>query len=255
MSFMQFDYPTPRLHPKHNNWCEDLPENHEPQLVPPQLRWLTERNDIYLEVPRYRTEVMWGGMLLSAFLSLACAVLSLILAFVMTAGLKWYDLYGILIWLWAGGFFPPLILYCLKMYFVEPRSQPIRLNRKRQKLYVYNYKQPWQPWRKAITRISVYHWADIHGEVHFESTPAISGYHLYGALCEPGTHQVVERFVLAKEWGEREQLNQIWSYLCMYMQHDDELPPPRNAGTADFWQPRKADAWPEAMERESTSTP
>ncbi|WP_342768401.1 DUF6708 domain-containing protein [Mangrovibacter plantisponsor] len=136
---------------------------------------------------------------------------------------------------------------------MEPRSQPIRLNRKRQKLYVYNYKQPWQPWRKAITRISVYNWADIHGEVHFESTPGIRGYHLYGALCEPGTHQVVERFVLAKEWGEREQLNQIWSYLCMYMQHDDELPPPREAGTPDFWQPRKADAWPEAMERESTT--
>ncbi|WP_353613827.1 hypothetical protein [Mangrovibacter phragmitis] len=61
MSFMSFEYPKPRLHPKHNNWCEDLPENHEPQLVPPQLRWLTERNDIYLEVPRYRIEVMWGG--------------------------------------------------------------------------------------------------------------------------------------------------------------------------------------------------
>ncbi|PWW04911.1 hypothetical protein DES37_1141 [Mangrovibacter plantisponsor] len=149
--------------------------------------------------------------------------------------------------------FSILIKYGLTTYFIEPRSQPIRLNRKRQKLYVYNYKQPWQPWRKAITRISVYNWADIHGEVHFESTPGIRGYHLYGALCEPGTHQVVERFVLAKEWGEREQLNQIWSYLCMYMQHDDELPPPREAGTPDFWQPRKADAWPEAMERESTT--
>ncbi|MEY8712914.1 DUF6708 domain-containing protein [Mangrovibacter phragmitis] len=249
MSFMSFEYPKPRLHPKHNNWCEDLPGNHEPQLVPPQLRWLTERNDIYLEVPRYRTEVMWGGMIflvvIFTFIIFFLAFYSIAIAhyfFVITAFLT-----SIVILC--------LVFFALKTYFIEPRSLPIRLNRKRQKLYVYNYKQPWQPWRKAIIRISVYNWADIHGEVHFESTPGIRGYHLYGALCEPGTHQVVERFVLAKEWGEREQLNQIWSYLCMYMQHDDELPPPRNAGTADFWQPRKADAWPEAMERESTSTP
>ncbi len=248
MSFMQFDYPKPRLHPKHNNWCEDLPENHEPQLVPPQLRWLTERNDIYLEVPRYRIEVMWGAGIVLAILFFAFSIFFGCFGLIMDDGAALcFGLLSALIPFSAG-------LWVLKVHFVEPRSQPIRLNRKRQKLYVYNYKQPWQPWRKAITRISVYNWADIHGEVHFESTPGIRGYHLYGALCEPGTLQVVERFVLAKEWGEREQLNQIWSYLCMYMQHDDELPPPRNAGTADFWQPRKADAWPDAMERESTST-
>ncbi|WP_226572440.1 DUF6708 domain-containing protein [Mangrovibacter yixingensis] len=246
MSFMQFDYPKPRLHPKHNNWREDLPENHEPQLVPPQLRWLTERNDIYLEVPRYRIEVMWWMIILAA----SQAVFSMFFLLWLFISIQIYSLAVISIVV-----FSSFTFHSLRMFFVAPRSLPIRLNRKRQKLYVYNYKQPWQPWRKAIIRISVYNWADIHGEVHFESTPGIRGYHLYGAQCEPGTHQVVERFVLAKEWGEREQLNQIWSYLCMYMQHDDELPPPRNAGTADFWQPRKADAWPEAMERESTSTP
>ncbi|WP_226569217.1 DUF6708 domain-containing protein [Mangrovibacter yixingensis] len=247
MSFIQFDYPTPRLHPKHNNWCEDLPENHEPQLVPPQLRWLTERNDIYLEVPRYRIEVMWGGVLGWGIFTIA--YIFFLNVFVFSVGIYVFTLMTLL----ASVFKFVIAYFCFKTYFIEPRSLPIRLNRKRQKLYVYNYKQPWQPWRKAIIRISVYNWADIHGEVHFESTPGIRGYHLYGALCEPGTHQVVERFVLAKEWGEREQLNQIWSYLCMYMQHDDELPPPRNAGTADFWQPRKADVWPEAMERESTT--
>ncbi|MEN3754836.1 hypothetical protein ABC733_25755 [Mangrovibacter sp. SLW1] len=79
MSFMQFDYPKPRLHPKHNNWREDLPENHEPQLVPPQLRWLTERNDIYLEVPRYRIEVMWGAWIVLAILFFACSIFLVVL--------------------------------------------------------------------------------------------------------------------------------------------------------------------------------
>jgi len=53
----------PRLNPPISCWREDMPENHEPQLVPPQLRWLSTRNDIYLEVPRYGTDGIWRGIL------------------------------------------------------------------------------------------------------------------------------------------------------------------------------------------------
>ncbi|VDZ75316.1 Uncharacterised protein [Atlantibacter hermannii] len=60
MPLLSFDEPQPKLNPPISCWREDMPENHEPQLVPPQLRWLATRNDIYLEVPRYGTEVMWG---------------------------------------------------------------------------------------------------------------------------------------------------------------------------------------------------
>ena len=87
---------------------------------------------------------------------------------------------------------------------------------------------------------------------HFQQQVA---YRLYGAVCKPGTHDVVARFLLAREWEEREQLNQIWSYLCMYMQHDNALPEPRESAPPDFWRPRKADKWPEEMERESTTAP
>jgi len=61
MPLFTMDEPQPRLNPPIKNWREDMPENQEPQLVPPKLRWLTTLNDTFLEVPRYSTEVVWGG--------------------------------------------------------------------------------------------------------------------------------------------------------------------------------------------------
>ncbi|HFK4762018.1 TPA: hypothetical protein ACPY0B_000092 [Citrobacter farmeri] len=68
MPLLTFEEAQPRLNPPVSCWREDMPESHEPQLVPPQLRWLETYNDIYLEVPRYCTEVMWGGMFFSTIL-------------------------------------------------------------------------------------------------------------------------------------------------------------------------------------------
>jgi hypothetical protein len=36
-----------------------MPENNQPQLVPPQLIWLNTKNSIWMEVPRYEG-VVWG---------------------------------------------------------------------------------------------------------------------------------------------------------------------------------------------------
>ena len=61
MPLFSFEEPEPKLNPPISCWREDMPENHEPQLVPPQLHWLTTLNDTFLEIPRYSTEVAWGG--------------------------------------------------------------------------------------------------------------------------------------------------------------------------------------------------
>ncbi|MDU7761766.1 MAG: hypothetical protein E7J89_20515, partial [Enterobacter asburiae] len=110
----------PRLNPPISCWREDMPENHEPQLVPPQLRWLTTRNDTYLEVPRYGTEVIWWGMLGSAILTFGLMV------FMLTISILIQNIYLIIVTLVV---FFSLLLFCLKMYFVTPRNQPLRLNR------------------------------------------------------------------------------------------------------------------------------
>ncbi|HFX7231960.1 TPA: DUF6708 domain-containing protein [Citrobacter farmeri] len=152
-------------------------------------------------------------------------------------------------------FFSALIFFCLKMYYVVPRNLPLRLNRKRQKLYIFNYNRSRFPWLQWPVTIKVYNWTDVYGEISFSPTPGDRGYRLYGAVCEPGTYNVVDRFLLAREWEEREQLNQIWSYLCIYMKGESDLPEPRFKGHPDFWRRRKADKWPEDMDRESTSAP
>jgi hypothetical protein len=151
--------------------------------------------------------------------------------------------------------FIPMVVFVLKMSFVVPRDQPLRLNRKRQKLYLFNYNRSRLPWLNWPVSIKMYNWADVYGEIMFSGVGGDRGYHLYGAICEPGTYNVVDRFLLAKEWEEREQLNQIWSYLCIYMKGESDLPEPRFKGRPDFWRPRKADKWPEDMERESTTAP
>ena len=49
----------PRLNPPIYRWQEDMPENNQPQLVPPQLIWLNIKNTIWMEIPRYEA-IMWG---------------------------------------------------------------------------------------------------------------------------------------------------------------------------------------------------
>ena len=255
MTLFSFDEPQPKLNPPVTCWREDMPENHEPQLVPPQLRWLTTQNDIYLEVPRYGTEVIWGWMFASAILVIGIMAFLLIRSVLMQAGNDHFDYIATTISLITEGILSAMALFCLKMYFVAPRNQPIRLNRKRQRIYLFDYNRSRLPWLTWPVTITSYRWADVYAEISFSGTPGDRGYRLYGAVCTPGTYNVEARFLLAREWEEREQLNQIWSYLCIYMKHDSHLPPPRHAVPPNFWCPRKADKWPDEMERESTTAP
>ncbi|HEM6741390.1 TPA: DUF6708 domain-containing protein [Citrobacter farmeri] len=253
MPLLTFEEAQPRLNPPVSCWREDMPENSEPQLVPPQLRCLTVRNDIYLEVPRYSTEVSWWLMLPLSIFAIAIAIGEMFFFIAMQKMIGGYvmiiiGIIGSVIPLSAG-------YWGLKLSYVAPRDQPLRLNRKRQKLYIFNYNSSHLPWLKWPVTIKCYNWSDVHGEIIFSGVGGDRGYHLYGAICEPGTYNVVDRFLLAKEWEEREQLNQIWSYLCIYMKGESDLPEPGFKGRPDFWRPRKADKWPEDMERESTTAP
>ncbi len=79
------------------------------------------------------------------------------------------------------------------------------------------------------------------------------GFQLFASVCQPGTLNVTERFQIAS--GSPAQLQQIWSYLCLYMQGEPVPDEAVNKGRPDFWCPRKADKWPAEMERESTTAP
>ena len=149
--------------------------------------------------------------------------------------------------------FITLSFFCMKIYFTTPRDQPVRLNRGRRKIYVYKYKKdriPWFKWPVIITR---YNWADVHGEIRYCSDRYRSGHQLWGSICEPGTYNVIHRFQLAD--GEPAELQQVWSFLCLYMKGEPVPAEPKNKGRPDSWRPRKADKWPEEWERESTTAP
>jgi len=243
--------PQPKLNPPIYRWQEVMPENTDPQLIPPQLIWLNNRNDIWMEISRYEG-VIWGGMLFGAVICFFVFLFFFFLTFFMS--LDSPDL-TIKITSIVGDFVLfSLFLIFLKNYFIAARDQPIRLNRKRQKIYTFDYKRKWwDPWARWPTTIRVFSWADVHGEMRFSSDRYTGGFQLFGAVCEPGTLNVTERFQIAG--GSPSQLHQLWSYLCLYMKGEPVPEEAVNPGRPDFWCPRKADKWPEEMERESTTAP
>jgi len=253
MPLFTIEEPQPKLNPPIQNWREDMPENHEPQLVPPKLRWLTALNDTFIEVPRYSTEVSWVGVFLSGIMSSILAIGFGVFGLFMQEGVDGYWM----IVMGATGAFGlfTLAFFALKVYFVQPRVQPLRLNRKHQRIYIYEYNRSRLPWLKWPTTIRSYDWADVRGEIRYSSDRYNMGFQLFGSVCEPGTNKVVTRFLIAKERSSQEMLCQIWSYLSVYMQHDSVTADPVETGRPDDWRPRKADRWPEDMERESTTAP
>ena len=241
----------PKLNPPIYRWQEDMPDNNQPQLVPPQLIWLNTKNSIWMEIPRYEG-VMWGGALFMFFF------FSSIFIFIFTNSISMliddfdYVTFAIMLfyYLMLGSF----VFLFYKLYFAIPRDNPIRLNKQRQAIYTFNYKRKWwNPWARWPTTIKAYRWADIHGEMRFSSDRYTGGFQLFASVCQPGTLNVVERFQIAS--GSPAQLQQLWSYLCLYMRGEPVPDEAVNKGRPDFWCPRKADKWPEEWERESTTAP
>jgi len=244
--FQARNEPQPKLNPPIYRWQEDMPENTDPQLIPPQLIWLNNRNDIWMEIPRYEG-IAWGGAIFGIIVQLFCLGIFLIF-------LYGNDFNSIASFIVASFFSITLMLTYIKIIFYIPRDQPIRLNRKRQKIYIFDYKRKWwDPWARWPTAIRAFSWADVHGEMRFSSDRYTGGFQLFCTVCEPGTLNVTEQFQIAG--GSPTQLHQIWSYLCLYMKGEPVPEKAVNPGRPDFWCPRKADKWPEEMERESTTAP
>lgn len=236
----------PKLNPPIYRWQEDMPENNQPQLVPPQLIWLNTKNSFWMEIPRYEG-VAWAGCVFGMIVQLFLLIIAFFFIYA--------DDIASMIVFWGFEFLVlSLMITYVRLFFFIPRDKPIRLNLTRQKIYTFDYKRKWwNPWAKWPTTIKAYHWADVHGEMRFSSDRYTGGFQLYASVCQPGTLNVVERFQIAS--GSPAQLQQLWSYLCLYMQGEPVPDEAVNKGRPDFWCPRKADKWPAEMERESTTAP
>ncbi len=243
----------PLLTPRLKNWEEDLPENNAKQNVPGKLIQVTEINDTWMEIPRYEN-IMWGG----AWLSVITSIISIVILIIVNIksyyyGFEWCIFIASILFLF---FSFSMTLLSLRMALFVPRDQPIRFNRKRQKIYIFeHHRKAWNPWVKWPTTVRVYDWADVHGEISRESDRYDQGFRLYGAVCKPGTHEVVERFILNRGVFYIEHQRQLWSHWCRYMQHQPVVMDPLYDLPGDGRPRKKKMYWPEALDIESRTAP
>ncbi|MNV75394.1 hypothetical protein D3C71_1686770 [compost metagenome] len=149
----------------------------------------------------------------------------------------------------------------------QPRDLPIRFNRARRKIYVYGFHMVWwKPFSRWYVTTASYDWDDVRAEVWEQWGASSSGsliikWGVSLAIVKPGTNEVIERFHFSTY---NQDLDNLWAYVCTYMQQGPEaLPPcdiePRDANDVPAynlalrWAPRVV--WPEAMDAESRSAP
>lgn len=238
-----------RLTRQVKDWDEDLPEVNEPQSAPPRLIRVNQINDVWMEIPRYEDKIAWWG----AWLMLPISLLPtpFIYMFSQLSGVSSHRGFDFFVPLFV--LFFSIALYHFRMAVFVPRGAPVRLNRKRQKVYVYEHKRglPWFPWP---TTIKVFDWADVHGEIVRKGGHYSSGYLLSCAVCRPGTYQVVDRFLLNFQAGGIHQKN-LWSLCCQYMQGKNVPETPIITDVPWSWTPVKTIRWPDDVDRESTTAP
>ncbi|EPJ3205374.1 DUF6708 domain-containing protein [Citrobacter freundii] len=144
-------------------------------------------------------------------------------------------------------------LFCFRTILFVPRGTPVRFNRKRQKVYVYEHQRSIWPWKRWPTTIKVFDWTDIHGERVFMAGRADYGHRLYCAVCKPGTYEVVDRFILSWTVGDINMIYGLWSHCCQYMQGKAVSGKPLKTEVPQSWTPFKNIHWPEEIGRESTT--
>ncbi|KNC11408.1 hypothetical protein AC791_05250 [Klebsiella sp. RIT-PI-d] len=240
-----------RLFPQVKYWDEDLPEITEEQRVYPRLIRVNEINDIWMEIPRYVNHG-WGG-----FYFFLLIPIPLVFLFSFIFVISWPEPDGSFKLLLIVIIFNFLTItaYLLRTALFVPRGAPVRFNRKRQKVYVYEHQQHVWPWKRWPVTIKVFDWADIHGERVFVAGRGNYGHQLYCAVCKPGTYEVVDRFILNWTVGDIRMIYGLWSHCCQYMQGKAVSDRPLITEVPLSWTPFKTVRWPQDVDRESTTSP
>ncbi|NHV24706.1 hypothetical protein HAV18_00445 [Burkholderia sp. D-99] len=147
----------------------------------------------------------------------------------------------------------------------SPRDLPLRFNRLRRKMYVYEIDVVWwNPFIRWPIRAVAYDWNDVRAEA-WQLQGAINGGHTmkWGvvlSVVKAGTNEVIDRFQLgAKGDGEA-----AWAYICTYMQEGPGALPPSDYLSRDDNNDRTLNIayllapkvkWPTEMDIESRTAP
>ncbi|WP_250476094.1 DUF6708 domain-containing protein [Caballeronia sp. GAFFF1] len=254
--------PLPLLNPPARGWRRDLPAPDAPLQATPSLSFTAPNHvdEIYLELSRsyldMRGLVFWlsfvGFACTACMVFLACTISGDLSATMMAIGCS-------LLGVWTG-------LFAFRMDVSPPRDLPIRFNRQRRKMYVYEFEPIWwNPFTRWPVRAVAYDWDDVRAEAWSQGGATSGGVYFTKSgvvlsVVRPGTNEVIDRFQLrAKSADER-----AWAYICTYMQKGPQALPPSK------WQPRDWNneptanlarllaprvKWPAEMDIESRTAP
>lgn len=156
-------------------------------------------------------------------------------------------------------------IFLLAPAALPPRDCPIRFNRMRGRVYVYEFKKNWAifPTRWRVTTHS-FAWEDLRAELWRQRafTPQgglIIAWGVSIAVVKSNTNEVINRFPLSVGQDE----GSSWDYVRTYMQHGPAALPPIDTVNDPNEVPSYSLAlrlaprvcWPEQMDAESRSGP
>ncbi len=119
-------------------------------------------------------------------------------------------------------------LFCIKFEVAPPRDMPLRFNRRRQRIYAYNFNYRWwNPFERWRVEPVAYDWSQVRAERWLKRGATGNGVVIKGgvvlSIVKPGTNEVIDRFPLTTMGADEH----AWAYICTYMQQGpDALPPP-----------------------------
>ena len=223
-------------------------------------------NDVYLELPR-KTISLRGFSTLVGTPGLCFCV-----------GLALFSYWDLFIYGWARDWLtnvlivlgPPAALWALIPYAIEdlvlPRDEPIRFNRLRRKIYIYEYKIErifiFSRKRWGVRPVA-YNWDDVTAEVYRIYAPGHGGLieNVMLSVRNPETNEVIDRVFFTHTLRQGKA---YWAIARLFMQQGPEaLPkfvhPPRDWNDDDGLSHMHCLApkveWPADIDRESRTAP
>lgn len=254
---------TPQLHPPCSGWQLDLPGPYAPPNVEATMghQAPSHQDDVYLEIPRNAFAIR--GILL---LTSVTGIISLIGTPKLVVetwksgdyGLTLIALLTIVICVW-------MVTIAWRCDISPPRSEPIRFNRARQRIYAYNFTYRWwNPFERWRVTPVAYDWSQVRAEGWKKRGATAQGavvikWGVVLSIVEPGTNKVIDRFPLST-MGPNEF---AWAFICTYMQQGPSaLPPiesPRDLNDVPEYNLALRLApkvkWPADMDHESRTAP
>lgn len=251
------------------HWKYDLPHPNErlkPHIDIKSLRMTPNHiDDKYLEIPRSTLRVRGIGVLGGGIVMI---IITAALAFItyssMTSKTNDLDVVLICCGLLCGLYW--LVFPSIRFDLESPRDEPVRFNRRRRKVYFYQFKfdRIWILSRcKWGVQVESHDWDDLVAEACSVYVPGHGGLieNIMIAVHKPGTDDVIARYFFAHDIEEG---TKYWALVRLYMQQGpqslpDFVHPPRDWNNDNEVSLIRRFApkvqWPKEMDVESRSAP